>query len=60
LWELLTGAAGTAHTSRKEKGWAWGVGAMITFGITALLGCGHDTHHYCPRCNKHLAFAKLM
>jgi hypothetical protein len=45
---------------RKEKGVAWGLGALMTFGISALIGAGHDTHHFCPRCNKHLAFAKLM
>lgn len=45
---------------RREKGFAYGMFAMMTFGIGLLMDGAKDTHHYCPRCNKHLAYAKLM
>lgn len=45
---------------RKERGFAYAMFGMMTFGIGLVLDAAKDTHHHCPRCNNHLAYAKLM
>lgn len=44
---------------RKKAGWAYGMGAMLTFGISAVAGAFKDTYHHCPRCDIEVAYAKL-
>mmetsp|Transcript_16582 Transcript_16582/g.31760 ORF Transcript_16582/g.31760 Transcript_16582/m.31760 type:complete len:165 (-) Transcript_16582:370-864(-) len=53
------GFSGLSQT-RKVAGWAHGIFGMMTFGIGLAFDAAKDTHHFCPQCNKHLAFAKLM
>ncbi|KAK3279090.1 hypothetical protein CYMTET_13023 [Cymbomonas tetramitiformis] len=34
---------------KKKAGWAYGMGAMLTFGISMVAGAFKDTYHHCPR-----------
>eukprot|EP00210_Caulerpa_lentillifera_P001276 g1232.t1 len=49
---------GLSAISRK-RGWFNALLGVATFGLGLLLP-GMNTHHHCPRCHRHVAYAKPM
>mmetsp|Transcript_9215 Transcript_9215/g.10641 ORF Transcript_9215/g.10641 Transcript_9215/m.10641 type:complete len:117 (+) Transcript_9215:135-485(+) len=47
---------------RRLKGMTYALFFAFTFGVAGLCGAEDlkDTHHFCPSCDKHLAYSKFF
>ena len=53
------GYVGVANR-RKHRGCAYYVFAIFTLGFGLLCDFAKDTHHYCPTCERRIAYAKYL
>ena len=45
---------------KRIKGFTYYLFGITTLGLGLCFTLGTDTEHYCPQCDTHLAYAKLM